>query len=96
MKEIEYRVSVGSASTDGTVFVHDNATDDEIRVAIMDRLYSVTYKIVDNGSYRSAEYVVDVGGGATYGEVIINDDADENAILLAICDRLYDVTYHDA
>ena len=45
MKEIEYRVSVGSAATDGSVFVSDNATDDEIRLTIINRLYSVEYEL---------------------------------------------------
>lgn len=42
-KEIQYEVNVGSGCSNGTVFVDENATDEEIRLAIMDDLYDVDY-----------------------------------------------------
>lgn len=39
-----YEVNVGSGSGTGSVLLPDNATDDEIRLAIMDDLYDVTYE----------------------------------------------------
>lgn len=41
-----YEVNVGSGSTNGAVYVADNATDDDIRLAIMDDLYFVGYDTV--------------------------------------------------
>lgn len=43
MKEIRYEVNVGSGCGTGSVFVDDDATDDDIQLAIMDDLYSVDY-----------------------------------------------------
>lgn len=45
-KEIQYKVNVGSGCANGTVFVDENATDEEIRLAIMDDLYDVDYREV--------------------------------------------------
>lgn len=42
-KEVQYEVNVGSGCSNGTVFVDENATDEEIRLAIMDDLYDVDY-----------------------------------------------------
>lgn len=42
-KEIQYEVNVGSGCANGTVFVDEGATDEEIRLAIMDDLYDVDY-----------------------------------------------------
>lgn len=42
-KEIQYEVNVGSGCANGTIFVDENATDEEIRLAIMDDLYNVDY-----------------------------------------------------
>lgn len=42
-KEIQYEVNVGSGCANGTVFVDESATDEEIRLAIMDDLYDVDY-----------------------------------------------------
>ena len=52
MKQLKYEVNVGSGAGTGTVFVNDDATDDDILLAIMDDLYSVNYWEVeekDNG-----------------------------------------------
>lgn len=43
MKQIKYEVDVGSGVGTGTVFVNDDATGDDILLAIMDDLYSVEY-----------------------------------------------------
>lgn len=43
MKQIKYEVNVGSGAGTGTVFVNDDATDDDIQLAIMNDLYSVDY-----------------------------------------------------
>jgi len=43
MKEIKYEVNVGDGCGTGSVFVNEDATDDDIRLAIMDDLYSVEY-----------------------------------------------------
>lgn len=45
-KEIQYEVNVGSGCTNGTVFVDDGATDEEIKLAILDDLYDVNYREV--------------------------------------------------
>lgn len=42
-KEIQYEVDVGSGCANGTVFVDESATDEEIRLAIIDDLYDVDY-----------------------------------------------------
>ena len=47
MIEYEYEVNVGSGCCNGTVFVEDTATDNDIRLAIMDDLYDVWYEKVD-------------------------------------------------
>jgi hypothetical protein len=47
MKWVKYEVNVGSGSANGSVLVEDNANDDDIRLAIMEDLYSVTYEIED-------------------------------------------------
>lgn len=41
---IKYEVNVGSGAANGSVLVPDDATDDDIRLAIMDDLYSVNYE----------------------------------------------------
>lgn len=43
MKEYTYEVNVGSGSCNGSVFVPEGATDDQIRLAILDSLYEVSY-----------------------------------------------------
>lgn len=43
MKEYTYEVNVGSGSCNGSVFVPEGATDDQIRLAILDRLYEISY-----------------------------------------------------
>lgn len=40
----KYEVNVGGGACDGSVFLPEDATDDEIRLAIMDDLYDVTYE----------------------------------------------------
>lgn len=42
-KEIQYKVNVGSGCANGTIFVDEVATDEEIKLAIMDDLYDVDY-----------------------------------------------------
>ena len=42
---IKYEVNVGSGAANGSVLVADDATDDDIRLAIMDDLYDVNYTI---------------------------------------------------
>lgn len=41
-----YEVNVGGGCCNGEVFVHDDATEEEIKVAILDNLYSVSYVTV--------------------------------------------------
>lgn len=43
MKVIEYEVNVGDGCGTGSVCVEEDATDDDIRLAIMKDLYSVDY-----------------------------------------------------
>lgn len=40
----DYEVNVGSGHATGSVLVPENATRDEIRLAIMNDLYEVTYR----------------------------------------------------
>ena len=42
-EEYTYEVNVGSGSCNGSVFVPEGATDDQIRLAILDRLYEISY-----------------------------------------------------
>lgn len=42
--EVEYEVDVGSGCTTGSVFVDSDANDDEIRLAIINDLYSITHR----------------------------------------------------
>ena len=42
-KEIRYEVNVVSGCTTGTIFVDEGATDEEIKLAIMDDLYDINY-----------------------------------------------------
>ena len=46
-KIVKYEVGIGGTCATGSVFVDDNATDDDIRLAIMDDLYYVDYEIVE-------------------------------------------------
>lgn len=46
MKEYEYMVDVGSGMGTGSVIVDDDATEDEIELAILHDLYDVEYKEV--------------------------------------------------
>ena len=46
-KQIKYEVNVGGGCANGTVFVDDNATDEDIRLTIMDDLYEVWYEVVE-------------------------------------------------
>lgn len=41
---VKYEVNVGGGAANGSVLVPDDATDDDIRLAIMDDLYCVTYE----------------------------------------------------
>lgn len=45
-KQVQYRyeVNIGGAVGTGTVIVPEDATDDQIRLAIMDDLYEVSYE----------------------------------------------------
>lgn len=45
VKWVKYEVNVGSGACNGSVLVPDDADDDDIRLAIMDDLYSVTYEV---------------------------------------------------
>ena len=47
-KTVKYAVDIGGGEACGTVFVDDNATDDDIRLAIMDDLYFVCYEIEED------------------------------------------------
>lgn len=49
MKEIKYVVDVGGGAAYGTVFVDKDATDDDVRLAIMNDLYSVDYWEIKDG-----------------------------------------------
>lgn len=42
-KEIQYEVNVGSGCANGTIFVDEGATDEEIRLAIIDDLCDINY-----------------------------------------------------
>lgn len=42
--EVEYKVDVGSGCATGSVFVDSDSNDDEIRLAIINDLYSITYR----------------------------------------------------
>ena len=42
-KEVQYEVNVGSGCATGTIFVDGNATDEEIRLAIIDDLCDINY-----------------------------------------------------
>lgn len=44
MAQYTYEVNIGGGVATGSVIVPDNATDDEIRLAIMDDLYDVSYE----------------------------------------------------
>lgn len=50
---VEYEVNVGGGAGTGSVWVPDNASDDDIRLAIMDDLYYVNYEIVRGTKYDS-------------------------------------------
>lgn len=41
--EYEYEVNVGGGCATGSIFAPENASDDEIRLAILDDLYDVNY-----------------------------------------------------
>lgn len=94
MLEVEYEVSVGSARTNGTTFVDDGASEDDVYLAIMNRLYYVEYeKIEEEDDHIHVKYEVSVGGGCATGEVIVSKDADDDDIRLEIMNDLYEVTY---
>lgn len=42
-KEVQYEVNIGSGCATGTIFVDGNATDEEIRLAIIDDLCDINY-----------------------------------------------------
>lgn len=42
---VKYEVNIGGGCATGTVIVPDDATDDDIRLAILDDLYDVDYEI---------------------------------------------------
>ena len=46
--EVEYEVDVGSGCATGSVFVDSDANDDEIRLAITNDLYNVTYRKLED------------------------------------------------
>ena len=43
MMEVFYEVNIGGVYEMGTVFVPNGASDDDIRLSIMEDLYEVTY-----------------------------------------------------
>lgn len=43
--EVNYEVNIGGSVTFGILFMPDNATEEDIKLAIIDDLYSVEYKI---------------------------------------------------
>lgn len=43
----KYEVEIGGGCATGSVIVHEGCTDDDIRLAIMDDLYDVSYERVD-------------------------------------------------
>ena len=45
--EYSYEVGIGGGTATGSVWVPENATDDEIRLAIMDDLYYVEYEKIE-------------------------------------------------
>ena len=94
MKVIEYEVGVGSSTAYGEVHVSDAATDDEICLAIANRLYSIDYSKTIRDGRMEIEYTVDVGGGCGTGTVLVSENASEDKILLAIMNDLYHVYYH--
>ena len=47
MAEYYYEVNVGGGCATGYVYVPDDATDDDIRLAILDDLYDVSYKLIE-------------------------------------------------
>lgn len=48
MARYEYEVNVGTGAANGEVIVDDDANDDEIRLAILNDLYYVTYRRLDS------------------------------------------------
>lgn len=40
----DYEVNIGGGCATGSVMVSEDATDDEIRLAILDDLYDVSYR----------------------------------------------------
>lgn len=51
--EYRYEVGVGGGRCNGSVFVPQDATDDEIRLAILDDLYEVWYEPVEELTYEA-------------------------------------------
>lgn len=91
---IKYDVGVGGASANGTVFVDDNAIDDDIIVEIMNDLYEVSYKKKEvDDSTIEISYEVNVGGGCTNGTTFVSKNASEQEIILKISYNLYYFDY---
>lgn len=49
MPRYAYEVDVGGSCATGEVIVPEGATDDEIRLAILDDLYDVQYAEIEEG-----------------------------------------------
>lgn len=67
---VKYEVNIGGGCATGSVLVPENASDDDIKVAIMDDLYSVDYEkesIKDDISYdeNGLQYCPNCGCQAT-------------------------------
>ena len=43
-KKIRYEINVGTGCANGTIFVKSDATDDEIRLAILDDIYDISWE----------------------------------------------------
>lgn len=90
---IKYDVGIGGANANGSVFVDDCATEDEIRIAIMNSLYEVWYEKNREDDLLRVKYEVNVGGGCTNGETFVSLNATDEEILLDISYRLYYFEY---
>lgn len=90
---VKYDVSVGSASRNGTVFVEDNATDDEIRIAIMEDMYYINYKKVDEDDQIRIEYEIGVGGGCRNGSTYVSKGTTDDDIKLQLSHCMYYFEY---
>lgn len=90
---VKYDVSVGSASRNGTVFVEETATDDQIRIAIMEDMYYIDYKKIEEKDGFRIEYEIGVGGGCRNGTTFVSKNATDEDIKLALSHCMYYFEY---